>query len=241
MSDKENKEVKKDQDVETKDEICDPMEVNDEKKEIVKDIEIVDSEVQENVTNTNSEEEKNQEKKEIVKDMEIVDSEIQENVTNTNNEEENNVEKKVIIKDIEIVDSEMKENVTNTNNEEKNIEKKEKVEPDSSSKGNEIKDENFTEASAVECDSTTITLPVDGNAIPQNTKTKWKTTEDGLIDVEDSDDYLFYLEEILQRIHKSFYDKYDTMDAGSVPDLKTVIPAVKVLYMFYFAYCKCYF
>lgn len=48
-----------------------------------------------------------------------------------------------------------------------------------------------------------------------------------VIEVEDSDDYLFYLEEILKNIHSAFYEDYDKMEAGEVPDLKKVIPAVK--------------
>lgn len=157
---KENETDKADQNIEAKIEIIDSIEVNDEKKEMI------DLEVQENVANLNSEEEKN-------------------------------------------------------------TEKEKKVESDLSSEKDETKDKDSTEVST-ECDSTTNTTPTDANTIPQNTQSKWKTTEDGLIDVEDADDYLFYLEEILQRIHKSFYDKYDTMDAGSVPDLKIVIPGVKV-------------
>lgn len=64
--------------------------------------------------------------------------------------------------------------------------------------------------------------------IPIVPHTKWKTTEDGMIEVEDKDDYLLYLEDILKRIHKFFYEVYDAMEAGSVPDLKSIIPQVKV-------------
>lgn len=63
----------------------------------------------------------------------------------------------------------------------------------------------------------------------EGTRTKWKMTENGMIDVEDADDYLLYLEEILERIHKLFYEHYDRMKAGLVPDLKVVIPQVKVV------------
>lgn len=50
---------------------------------------------------------------------------------------------------------------------------------------------------------------------------------DNLIEVEDPDDYLIYLEDILKRIHKEFYDEYDQMERGEVPDLKQVIPKVR--------------
>ncbi|KAK5647418.1 hypothetical protein RI129_002310 [Pyrocoelia pectoralis] len=48
-----------------------------------------------------------------------------------------------------------------------------------------------------------------------------------VIEVEDPDDYLLYLEDILIRIHTAFYDEYDKLDSGEVPDLKKVIPTVK--------------
>ncbi|KAK3908662.1 RNA polymerase II subunit A C-terminal domain phosphatase [Frankliniella fusca] len=44
------------------------------------------------------------------------------------------------------------------------------------------------------------------------------------IEVPDHDDYLLYLEEILKRIHKEFYDR---MDAGERPDMKNIIPSVR--------------
>ncbi|XP_063540662.1 RNA polymerase II subunit A C-terminal domain phosphatase isoform X2 [Cydia strobilella] len=56
---------------------------------------------------------------------------------------------------------------------------------------------------------------------------KWVETADGQIEVEDPDDYLIYLDDILLRIHKSFYEVYDKMDGKQIPDLKTVIPEVK--------------
>ena len=50
--------------------------------------------------------------------------------------------------------------------------------------------------------------------------------EDDLVEVEDGDDYLMYLEEILKTVHKAFYDLYDELN-GEVPDLKSVIPYVR--------------
>ncbi|XP_063700934.1 RNA polymerase II subunit A C-terminal domain phosphatase [Culicoides brevitarsis] len=49
--------------------------------------------------------------------------------------------------------------------------------------------------------------------------------EENLIEVEDPDDYLLYLEIILKKIHAAFYEIYDK--DGSIPDLKTLIPNVK--------------
>ncbi|XP_069672382.1 RNA polymerase II subunit A C-terminal domain phosphatase isoform X1 [Periplaneta americana] len=51
--------------------------------------------------------------------------------------------------------------------------------------------------------------------------------EEDLIEVEDGDDYLLYLEEILKTVHKAFYQLYDELD-GKVPDLKVVIPYVRL-------------
>ncbi|XP_060080260.1 RNA polymerase II subunit A C-terminal domain phosphatase-like [Ylistrum balloti] len=53
------------------------------------------------------------------------------------------------------------------------------------------------------------------------------------IEWDDDDDYLLYLEEILTRIHKAFYDLYDQLqnktvkDKTDYPDLKNIIPYVK--------------
>lgn len=54
-----------------------------------------------------------------------------------------------------------------------------------------------------------------------------KPREDQLLDVEDSDDYLIYLEDILKKIHEEFYEEYDKMESGVIPDLKKVIPSVR--------------
>lgn len=60
-------------------------------------------------------------------------------------------------------------------------------------------------------------------------KSSGSKCEDDLLDVEDTDDYLLYLEDILKTIHKAYYDLLDQMkDEGEeVPNLKTVIPYVK--------------
>lgn len=54
--------------------------------------------------------------------------------------------------------------------------------------------------------------------------------EDDLVDPDDPDDYLLFLEDILKTLHKAFYDLYDQYKSDSkvpAPDLKTVIPYVK--------------
>ena len=59
-----------------------------------------------------------------------------------------------------------------------------------------------------------------------------ESEEDDLVEVEDNDDYLLYLEPILKNIHKCFYDLYDQYKkkdekSDEIPDLKHVIPYVK--------------
>ncbi|XP_058054438.1 RNA polymerase II subunit A C-terminal domain phosphatase [Anopheles bellator] len=46
-----------------------------------------------------------------------------------------------------------------------------------------------------------------------------------LIEIEDPDDYLLYLEHILLKIHGTFYAKYNS--SKTIPDLKQLIPSVK--------------
>lgn len=48
-----------------------------------------------------------------------------------------------------------------------------------------------------------------------------------MVEIEDPDDYLIYLEDILKKIHQKFYEAYDKMESGDVPDLKKVIPKVR--------------
>lgn len=52
-----------------------------------------------------------------------------------------------------------------------------------------------------------------------------KDDEDNLIEVQDPDDYLLYLESILQKIHERFYQQYDK--TKEIPDLKYLIPQLK--------------
>jgi len=55
--------------------------------------------------------------------------------------------------------------------------------------------------------------------------------DDDLVEIEDTDDYLLYLEDILRTIHRAYYDLDDQYKASAkptnVPDLKTVVPYVK--------------
>lgn len=51
-----------------------------------------------------------------------------------------------------------------------------------------------------------------------------------LVEWEDSDDYLMYLEDILRRIHTAFYEMYDDVKQNGnapAPDLKKIVPYVR--------------
>ena len=53
-----------------------------------------------------------------------------------------------------------------------------------------------------------------------------------LVEWEDVDDYLVYLEDILRRIHSAYYELYDEMrlnnnSSVAAPDLKTIVPYVR--------------
>lgn len=74
-----------------------------------------------------------------------------------------------------------------------------------------------TKPSEVDGDSTTL-IPITDSQ---------KNTENDFIEIEDPDDYLIYLEDILKKIHREFYESYDKMESGEIPDLKTVIPTVR--------------
>ena len=61
----------------------------------------------------------------------------------------------------------------------------------------------------------------------ENTINSQKQSDDDMLDIEDYDDYLLYLEEILRKIHRNFYEEYDKLESGRVPDLKEIIPKVR--------------
>lgn len=49
--------------------------------------------------------------------------------------------------------------------------------------------------------------------------------DDNLVEIQDPDDYLLYLETILMQIHDRFYKQYD--ETKEIPDLKILIPKLK--------------
>ncbi|KAK8739925.1 hypothetical protein OTU49_003269 [Cherax quadricarinatus] len=59
-----------------------------------------------------------------------------------------------------------------------------------------------------------------------------KRNGNNVLDVVDNDDYLLYLEDILKKIHKRFFEEYDAPQEQAIvdhplPDLKAIVPAVR--------------
>uniref|UniRef100_A0AAG5D5R0 RNA polymerase II subunit A C-terminal domain phosphatase n=1 Tax=Anopheles atroparvus TaxID=41427 RepID=A0AAG5D5R0_ANOAO len=65
----------------------------------------------------------------------------------------------------------------------------------------------------------------DKNSFTTQKRLKDEKEEKELIEIEDPDDYLLYLEHILLKIHETFYGEYDKTKA--ISDLKQLIPRVK--------------
>lgn len=107
----------------------------------------------------------------------------------------------------------------------------ETVEKDTKEEINKNNDENLLVGQTTSEDAPQTNS--DKSHISKNHENKETKTSDGiikeeeLIDIEDPDDYLLHLQDILKRIHKAFYDEYDKMESGEVPDLKKVIPEVR--------------
>ncbi|XP_040160340.1 RNA polymerase II subunit A C-terminal domain phosphatase [Anopheles arabiensis] len=74
-----------------------------------------------------------------------------------------------------------------------------------------------------------ITTESDGKskaaAKEENSSARNTKQEKELIELEDPDDYLLYLEHILLKIHETFYEEYDK--SKTISDLKQLIPQVK--------------
>ncbi|XP_047536037.1 RNA polymerase II subunit A C-terminal domain phosphatase [Vanessa atalanta] len=113
------------------------------------------------------------------------------------------------------------------------------AEPDKETKEIKVKEINENDSKPVEVENGKI-APIDDKTSKSGEKENdqdipsansnvpvWVGTDDGQIEVDDADDYLIYLEDILKRIHKQFYDMYDSMGQYQIPDLKFIIPEVK--------------
>ncbi|KAL1513002.1 hypothetical protein ABEB36_002490 [Hypothenemus hampei] len=102
--------------------------------------------------------------------------------------------------------------------------------PSKENKETELKRESNTEdnvphsENCLKNDSNNGVLKNTSNS-PENKQNR--QSNDGYIEIEDSDDYLIYLEDILKRIHAVYYELFDKMESGKIPDLKKVIPYVK--------------
>ncbi|CAH0550969.1 unnamed protein product [Brassicogethes aeneus] len=122
-------------------------------------------------------------------------------------------------------DKSNKSNIENDSKKEESTENKEKNDQKEDT-NNEKKVENGKNKSAHE-ENTDKDKPKTENSEKPVEQTKKESKEDDLIEIDDPDDYLIYLEEVLKRIHKAFYDEFDKLESGDVPDLKKVIPSVR--------------
>ena len=88
-------------------------------------------------------------------------------------------------------------------------------------------DSDSSAKSGMENDGDEFNLKKEGDKADKNST----EIEDDLFLIEDTDDYLLYLEDTLKNIHKAYYEAYDrTKGSGRrIPDLKDVIPSVKKL------------
>ncbi len=89
--------------------------------------------------------------------------------------------------------------------------------PDAASPSESSTPEPVVKISDTTPEDTEITTPKSENAVILP-----KVDSDGMIIIEEKDDYLLYLEEILKIIHREFFRLYGR--TGKIPDLKEVIP-----------------
>lgn len=130
-------------------------------------------------------------------------------------------EKKEGIEVVEDINEKLKKDETETKavNVEKGEEKT--VEPaEKKAESNKAEEEVVRKVDEVEFDSAKEKSKPDAES-PSSTN----QDDDNLIEIEDPDDYLLYLEEILCQIHTRFYKIYD--DTQEIPDLKMLVPKIR--------------
>uniref|UniRef100_A0A182YFK7 RNA polymerase II subunit A C-terminal domain phosphatase n=1 Tax=Anopheles stephensi TaxID=30069 RepID=A0A182YFK7_ANOST len=107
----------------------------------------------------------------------------------------------------------------------------ERTEPAPAEEAKELPTRDEAKATATETDKQEDQPPGDSDrTLEDSAKEEDKPApnskqEKDLIVVEDPDDYLLYLEHILLKIHKTFYEQYDKTQ--TISDLKQLIPTVK--------------
>lgn len=198
----ENQVVKEE---ETKENDCEESKQNNEKESISEETEEIKQEenidkaiAEENIDKAIAEENMDKDIAEEKVDKDIAKENLDEDIAEENDTKENmKSDEKEEIADEEIK-SEQKENSEDTN----------KTDTET---GEEEVNKNDEKSN---------------NLKPEQLKSEERKEEE-LIEIEDPDDYLLYLEEILKIIHKAFYEKYDKLESGEVPDLKKVIPEVR--------------
>ncbi|XP_044264167.1 RNA polymerase II subunit A C-terminal domain phosphatase [Tribolium madens] len=174
--------------------------------------------------------------KDLKKDEQILnndDNRVAENDSDKNSESK---DENQVVNESDSIKNETKEN---TQDREESSKEKEDNNVDENKKGADVSEQKMENVDESECKGVNgETVTIDENPLPEESKTPTEDTKthetknaieinNHLVEVEDPDDYLSYLEDILKRIHQTFYDAYDKMESGEVPDLKKVIPMVR--------------
>lgn len=101
-------------------------------------------------------------------------------------------------------------------------EKEEEKANDEEAADNDLNTESNEKKELETIDSKMNSIEIANKAIASDGST---CGDEALIDVEDPDDYLLYLETILMKIHSRFYAHYD--ETNQIPDLKTLLPKIR--------------
>ncbi|XP_070575591.1 RNA polymerase II subunit A C-terminal domain phosphatase-like [Ptychodera flava] len=164
--------------------------------------------------------EKNEESSESDKDKEEEAEEEKESVSETREDENGNSGK-------EGGDADNQENVET----EKTEKTEEITKMDSQKEGESKMDDNTVSPSSEKTDKNGVTGEKNEKG---DSKVDVDKDENDFAPDQDDDDYLYYLEDILERIHHKFYEIHDSlqkkqMDSieAEVPDLKMIIPSIR--------------
>lgn len=136
------------------------------------------------------------------------------------NDKTDDKKSKESVADKESIETENKPSIDNDNNDEENSKNKTSEET-SPERQDDIPIKSAENLAVTKETNTTITTTAKTEPI-RNINSD---SEDNLIEVEDPDDYLLYLETILKKIHQRFYTHYDATKL--TPDLKILIPKIR--------------
>jgi RNA polymerase II subunit A C-terminal domain phosphatase len=122
--------------------------------------------------------------------------------------------------------TEKKEEV-NESSEKKDEESVDKAEKPEKSEEKPVNSEEKSETTETEevTEGSKTPPPVSTSDDAKEDSEKKEEADDNLVEIQDPDDYLLYLESILKLIHERFYETYDK--TKEIPDLKLLVPKLK--------------